>query len=570
MLKVDCPAITPYEVFKTSGHVEKFTDYICKDISTGEHYRADHVVRDELSRRMTEVKEMDPPLAQEYRMVLSHLDSYSCLELASIISKHKILSPSGAQLEPPTPMNLMFETPIGPSGKSRGFLRPETAQGQFLMFRELLDFNNKAMPFASASIGRSYRNEIAPKSGILRVREFVMAEIEHFMDPEAGKQHPRFGEVEEISLPLLDRQTQMKGDDQVCQVALGKAVLDGTVDNQTLGYFLARTQLFLLKIGIDPQKIRFRQHLRNEMAHYAADCWDVELLTSYGWIECVGCADRSAYDLTAHSRKTGEVLEVRQPVEKHYETEEYVPTINSSELGPRFKQDGRVIRDAVLSLPQDTLERLSSELASSGSIVIDIPRSSDSSLSGKIRLGRDIIPQIAKRKLKKDAKRSYIPNVIEPSFGIGRILYALVEHVLDRRAEEGDARLVLSFPPLVAPTKVLIVPLQLNDPRFLPLATHLQRRLRKEDVSTRIDASGASIGRRYSRNDELGTPLGVTIDFQSFEDGTITLRDRDSTKQVRGSEDEICKAISNIIEGKELWADVTKHLASFDGVQKQE
>ena len=159
------------------------------------------------------------------------------------------------------------------------------------------------MPFASASIGKSYRNEISPRSGPLRGREFVMAEIEHYVDP-LDKKHPRFSEVaDKVSLRFLPRAIQAEGKTTTIEKTIGEAVEEGMVDNETLGYFLARIHLFLKELGIDPEKVRFRQHMPNEMAHYAADCWDAELFTSYGWMECVGCADRSAYDLTVHSNK---------------------------------------------------------------------------------------------------------------------------------------------------------------------------------------------------------------------------------------------------------------------------
>ena len=199
------------------------------------------------------------------------------------------------------------------------FLRPETAQGQFLNFKKLLEFNNERMPFASAQIGRSFRNEISPRSGLLRVRfvymhtmmencafflnyassEFTMAEIEHFVHPDK-KDHLRFSEVANIELGLLPAERQMQGKSDVVKMKIGDAVssvrsvfddvfidatdglfAQGTVNNQTLGYFMARIHLFLTKIGIKVEKLRFRQHLRNEMAHYACDCWDAEIQTSY-------------------------------------------------------------------------------------------------------------------------------------------------------------------------------------------------------------------------------------------------------------------------------------------------
>src|ERR1700733_4322863 len=162
---------------------------------------------------------------------------------------------TGVQPEPPVAFNLMFQTSIGPSSNLAGYLRPETAQGQFLTFQKLLEFNQQSMPFASASIGKSFRNEISPRAGLLRVREFLMAEIEHYVDPEGGKKHARFDEVKDVELVLLNRHTQLEGQTHVKKVSVGKAVAAGTVDNETLGYFLARIQLFFKKIGVDQSKL---------------------------------------------------------------------------------------------------------------------------------------------------------------------------------------------------------------------------------------------------------------------------------------------------------------------------
>ena len=185
----------------------------------------------------------------------------------------------------------------------KGFLRPETAQGIFVNFKRLLEFNQGKLPFAAAQIGCAFRNEISPRSGLIRVREFTMAEIEHFCDP-FDKSHPKFEEVKSTEVLLYSADCQMEGR-SVYKTSIAEAVAQKTIANETLGYFMARIQQFLVKIGVDPVKLRFRQHMANEMAHYACDCWDAELLTSYGWVECVGCADRSAYDLSQHSKATG-------------------------------------------------------------------------------------------------------------------------------------------------------------------------------------------------------------------------------------------------------------------------
>jgi len=174
-----------------------------------------------------------------------------------------------------------------------------------------------------------------------------MAEIEHFVDPDGGKKHPRFDEVKHVELELLNREVQLAGKTHVEKMSIGKAVETGLVDNETLGYFLARIQLFLERIGVDKTKLRFRQHMANEMAHYATDCWDAELLTSYGWIECVGCADRSAYDLSVHMKKTGAPLIVRVKRDEPLTIEEWQVEIDKKKFGPKFKKDGKVVEAAV-------------------------------------------------------------------------------------------------------------------------------------------------------------------------------------------------------------------------------
>ena len=326
----------------------------------------------------------------------------------------------------------MFKSSIGPSTSSPVYLRPETAQGQFLNFRKLLDFGQGSMPFASASVGKSYRNEISPRSGLLRVREFLMAEIEHFVDPAAGKRHERFSEVSHIELPFLDKDTQLSGKTHVTAKAIGEAVASKMVDNETLGYFLARVYLFLLKIGVDKNKLRFRQHLANEMAHYACDCWDAELLTSYGWVECVGCADRSAYDLTVHAKETGAPLVVKEALPEPRKVTKWHATLDKKKIGPQFKKDGKKVQDAVEALKQDSLEALAAELAKKAVVTVPTAKLEDGATS--VQLSKDVlaIDQVTVT----ETTREYTPNVIEPSFGIGRILYSLLEHVYYYRPQD--------------------------------------------------------------------------------------------------------------------------------------
>ena len=237
------------------------------------------------------------------------------------------------------------------------YLRPETAQGHFVNFQRLYEYNNSALPFASAQIGRSFRNEISPRNGLLRVREFTMAEIEHFVDP-ADKSHPRFKEVANTKMSFLRKEVQSAGKSDILETTIGDAVSSQMVANETLGYFLARIFLFLTKIGINPKRLRFRQHMANEMAHYATDCWDTEIHVSSGWVECVGCADRSAYDLTQHTRVSGKSLVARKPIDPPRFIEKVEPEWNKKELGLAFKKDAAAIQNSVAGLPTEELEKV--------------------------------------------------------------------------------------------------------------------------------------------------------------------------------------------------------------------
>ncbi|KAI8368288.1 glycyl-tRNA synthetase [Radiomyces spectabilis] len=561
MLELDTTIMTIHDVLKTSGHVDKFADWMCKDLKNGEIFRADHVVEAVLEARLqgdlearaakdgkaVDPAAVDPAKAAKdakkkkkkgtvvaielpeatrklYEETLAQIDNYNGQELAEIMQKFDIRSPeTGNELSVPQEFNLMFESQIGPTGQLKGYLRPETAQGQFLNFKKLLEFNNEKMPFASAQVGRSFRNEISPRSGLLRVREFTMAEIEHFVDPE-NKDHPSFNDVKDVVITLLPKDVQLSGKTETTEMSIGDAVAKKIIDNQTLGYFIARIYLFLTKIGIKRERLRFRQHMDNEMAHYATDCWDAEIHTSYGWIECVGCADRSAYDLTVHSRRTKEKLVVREQLAEPRTVEQWQVEINKKTFGPKFKKSAKAVEEALLTYTDECYAKLAKDLETTGTSEVEVD-------GQKFEVSKDDVS--VKRGAVTEYVREYTPNVIEPSFGIGRILYSLLEHSWWVR--EGDeARNVLSFPAVVAPFKCCLLPLSGNA-AFEPFVKKFSRQLRQNGISTRTDDSKTSIGRRYARNDELGIPYAITIDFQTVEDGTVTLRERDSTEQIRDS-----------------------------------
>ncbi|KAJ3816697.1 hypothetical protein F5880DRAFT_1626466 [Lentinula raphanica] len=486
ILELDTTIMTPTPVFETSGHVTRFADWMVKDVQTGNAIRADHLVKNVPEARLAGDKEArgqaDAPAAEDEKdkkkkkaakaaAVPLPVYNYSGAALAELCQKFSTRNPdTNNEVTEHKEFNLMFASSIGPTGQH---------PGHFLNFSHLLDYNNGHVPLTSAQIGRSFQNEISPRPGLLCVRDFTMVEIEHFVDPN-DKSHPR--------------DVQSSGSTTPIKMSIGEAVEKSIIANETLAYFMAWIYLFLLKIGIDPDRLRFRQHMLNEMAHYAMDCWDAEIHNSTGWTECVGCADWAAHDLTVHSAKTGHPLVVREALAKPIVMEKEVPESNKKTLGKTFKQDAGILQKHVESLDEPVLLKSKQELANGCDKAFEIT------------------PDLLRIELKtfEQSIREYTPNVIEPSFSLGQILYTLLEHSYWSRAQDVECR-VLSLPPVVAPTKVHIVPLSAKE-EFDPLVQEVSSKLQKAGIFSRIDDSNTSIGKQYARNDELGTPYGVTID----------------------------------------------------------
>lgn len=550
MLEVDCSILTPEPVLKASGHVERFADLMTKDVKSGECFRLDHLIKAHLEKIKSE-KNTKAELKSEIEDILVKLDGMNADEMSALMERFNMKSPiTGNDLTPPIEFNLMFNTQIGPSGLVKGFLRPETAQGIFVNFKRLLEFNQGRLPFAAAQIGNSFRNEISPRSGLLRVREFTMCEIEHFCD---SKDHPKFESVKDTKMLLYSADNQEQGKPAEI-MTIGDAVGKKIVNNETLGYFMARIHMYMLAVGIDSRKLRFRQHMGNEMAHYACDCWDAECLTSYGWVECVGCADRSAYDLTQHTKATGIRLaaEKKLPAPKQVKIVEAVP--NKAAIGKEFKKDAKIINDALATLEPAALEELENKLATEGIYNLE-------TANGTFKLTPNLVS--VKTSEKTLHVEEIIPSVIEPSFGIGRILYSILEHNFKMR--DGDEqRTYFSLPPAVAPMKCAVLPLSGNA-EFQPFVKELSKELLLVDVSHKVDDSSGSIGRRYARTDELGVPYAITVDFDTIKQPhSVTLRERDSMGQVRLPLEDVSNIVRDLANAKITWADVEGKYPKFE------
>ena len=511
--EIEAPTIGVEGIFQASGHLSGFSDPLtgCKECK--EVYRADHLIK-----HIIEVPD-----------ALKNEEIYRCMQ------ENEITCPEcGGELSSVYEFNLMFKTMIGPGNKMTGYMRPETAQGMFINFPRLLRYFRGALPFAAVQIGKSYRNEISPRQGVIRLREFTQAEAEIFIDPR-DKTHPRFDEVKAIRMKFYSQEAQEKGVEE--EMSFGEAVERGVVAHQTLAYYVARTYQYLLAVGIDPQKLRFRQHKSDEMAHYAADCWDAEvLLDRLGWIELVGVADRTDYDLKAHTTVSKVNLSVFVNYDQPKKRKKTVVKPDFKALGPMFKSKAKAVGEALRALAPEQLAGEKIQVNIDGE-TIDIDRSlvSFESVEEEVR-GEEVVP-----------------HVIEPSFGIDRILYSILDHSYYEDEIDGEKRAVLRFKPQVAPIEVAVLPL-MDRSELVGPAKKILEELRSRGMRTDYDTSG-SIGRRYRRNDEIGTPYEVTIDYETIEEGTVTIRDRDSMSQVRVARWQVVDKLQALLNGDLLFQD---------------
>ena len=489
--EIEAPTIGVEGIYQASGHLSGFSDPLtgCKECK--EVYRADHLIK--------HIVEVPDALSNE--------------EIYKTIQENEIGCPEcGGQLTEVYEFNLMFKTMIGPGNKMTGYMRPETAQGMFINFPRLLRYFRDSLPFAAVQIGKSYRNEISPRQGVIRLREFTQAEAEIFIDPR-DKTHPRFGEIRDIRMKFYSQAAQEKGVEE--EMTFGEAVERGVVAHQALAYYVARTYQFLLAIGVAPDKLRFRQHKADEMAHYAADCWDAEVfLDRLGWIEIVGVADRTDYDLKAHAATSKVNLSVFVHYDQPVKRQKLVVKPDFKSLGPRFKGKAKAVGEALKALSPEELKGDMIRLTVDGEpIEIEPALVSFESVEEEIR-GEEVIP-----------------HVIEPSFGIDRILYTVLDHSYYEDAVDGESRAVLKFLPAVAPIEVAVLPL-MDRKELVGPARAIVEELRRFGLRVDYDTSG-SIGRRYRRNDEIGTPYDVTVDYETIEQSTVTIRDRDTMLQIK-------------------------------------
>lgn len=492
--EIESPTIMPQEALKASGHVDHFNDPMTECKECLEVFRADHIIKEAIE---------------------SEVEGLENQELTNILSNQQIRCPRcGGHLTHVWSYNLMFQTLIGAKGKKTGYMRPETAQGIFITFKRLLRFYRGKLPFGVVQLGKAYRNEISPRQGVIRLREFTQAEAEIFVDP-GEKSHPRFKEIENHVLTLYPADIQEKEENPL-RLTAQEAVKGGVVSSEILTYQLCLADKFMGELGIPRDVIRFRQHLKTEMAHYAIDCWDVEIHTDrYGWIEVIGIADRADFDLKSHSEYSKEDLRVFLEYDQPTIVKQLVLKPDMKKFGPLFKGDAPRIMNVLKKTDPETIKN-AFEKENSYSIEIE---------GENYQLTPDLLSFEEAEETVRGEK--IYPHVIEPSYGIDRITYSVLLHCF----QQDDDRNILHLPTDIAPVGVNVFPLVNKDDLILA-SEHIRDDLRAEGIIAELDTSG-TIGRRYARSDEIGTPFAVTIDHQTLEDKTVTIRERDSQKQVR-------------------------------------
>ena len=387
MYGVDAAILMNQKVWQASGHVDTFVDPLCEDTVNHRRYRTDHILKD---------NGIDA-------------DGMTMAEMDAAIAEKGITSPDGNPLSKSRTFNMMFKTHVGAteSDDSISYLRPETAQGIFTNFKNVVDSFYPNLPFGIAQQGKAFRNEIAPRDFVFRSREFEQMEIEYFVDPEHWQE--AFDEL------------------------------------------LAATHAFLAELGLKPEHIHELDVPAEDRAHYSKKTIDIEYDYPIGREELMGIAYRTDFDLMNIQRASGKSMEY---------------TV-------------------------------------------------------------------------KGTNTKFVPHVIEPSFGVERALMAVLSGAYREDEQNGEKRVYLALPEHLAPVKFAVSPLLKNKPELVEKAREVYAQLAKANPGRVMWDDNGNIGKRYRRQDEIGTPHCVVIDFQTLEDDTVTVRERDTTEQRRVKVEEL-------------------------------
>lgn len=538
--EIQTPTISPEPVFRASGHLASFQDPLVECGQCGANLRADKLLEEVDHGKVS--KPAAAAIEARFGKSIAELN-WGTLKLADFdaaLAALQVKCPECGQLAwgPAHHFNLMFKAPVGPGQRAKeAYLRPETAQGMFTCFPWLYRYFREKLPFGAVQLGKAYRNEIAPRQALLRLREFHQMEAEIFFHPQR-KTHKGFAAVAHDELPLVPAQGRTREEvkaGSIVPMRVGDAVRKGIIASEALGYYLWLTHRYLTTVGLPSERLRFRQHAREEMAHYSSDTWDCEYLSPrFGWVEIVGIADRTDYDLKAHAKVSQQRLAhlEKYPEPREVEVEKVVG--DRAKVGKTYKAEATAVMAALAELAPD---------AARGQAEVEVQ------VHGRVvRVPAEMFR--VERTREKVAGEYIVPHVIEPSYGVDRILYSVLEAnfkpVKAAKGEEGLTKLTL--PAALAPVAVGVFPLMPKD-HLDTTAQHVEEDLRRSGIVAEYD-EGGSIGKRYARMDEVGAPLCVTVDYDTLHDGTVTLRDRDTGAQKRVPRRDLREAVQAVLGGK--------------------
>ena len=514
---MESSVITPGKVFEASGHVDHFKEPMVECVKCNKRFRADH-------------------LLEEYAKITSvDAEKMTLDEVQAAIEKNGITCPDcGGTFRPPQQFLTMFITTIGPYAGATGYGRPEAAQGIFVEFNRLYSAAREKLPFGVIQIGHALRNEISPRQGLIRLREFTICDLEFFFDPEEPCCH-LLKDVENETLPIVLCKEREKNCEDVTTFTVREALDKKIIRSEWQAFFMALAKKMLLEIGVPVEKQRFIEKLPWEKAHYSSQSFDQEvLLDRYGWTEVSGHAYRTDFDLSCHMKASGVDMRVFKEYEKPVENEQLVVKANMAKMGPAFKKDAGKVGEL---LSKADPEAVSAALKKDGFYMVE---------------GFKVLPEQVQIVTQKEVVRGrrFVPHVVEPSFGSDRLFYMALEYAYGIK----DDRVVLSFPKSIAPIQIGIYPLMSKD-GLAEKAQEMQKQLTQEGFSVEFDEAG-SIGRRYARADEAGIQLGITVDYDSLTKDSVTIRDRDSWLQVRTQVNMLPELLHKYFQGKIKFEDL--------------
>jgi len=491
--EMESSVIAPGKVFQASGHVDHFKEPMVECQNCHTRFRADH-------------------LLEEKGITSAEAEKMALEEVAQEIERHGVVcSDCGGKFNEPQRYLTMFETTIGPYSGAVGYGRPEAAQNIFVEFNRLYTAARERLPFGVIQIGHALRNEISPRQGLIRLREFTIADLEFFFDPEEPCSY-LLEEVEKEILPILLCETRLKECEDTTELTVREALDKKIILSEWQAFFMAMAKRLLVELGVPANKQRFIEKLTWEKAHYSSQSFDQEVLVDrWGWVEVSGHAYRTDYDLSCHMKASNVDMTVYKEYATPVEKEELVVKPIMAKLGPMYKGDAAKVAALLAEVPA---KEMADAMQKHGSYMV-----------GNYQVFPEQV-DISKQKTIVRGTR-FIPHVVEPSFGSDRLLYVALEYAYGIK----DDRVILSFPRGIVPIQIGVYPLMNKDGLDIK-AKEVQTLLTNEGFMTEYDETG-SIGRRYARADEAGVQLGITIDYDTLNDSTVTIRDRDSWQQVR-------------------------------------